>query len=143
MSVVASGSLREDPRILLQGDMVHTNDGCIQETPEYLKPFAEWAEGMRRPPKRQKRVPMMSRDAFEGRPLSLKQRLRTGSVPVVEANPNLSIDDTGTHSFAVLSPHVPGGTSFARCYASAFLGIPSRALKHILSAVAALHTSAC
>ena len=101
---------------LIQGDF-----GCCKEIPEYLKPYAQWAEHMRRPPKRQKRIPMESRDAYEGRPLSLKHRLRTGSVPVVEANPNLSIDDTGMHSSASLSSHALGALVSALLFASAFL----------------------
>ncbi|CAL8463617.1 g3151 [Coccomyxa elongata] len=85
-----------------------------KETPEYLKEYAEWAEAMRRPPKRQKRVPLLSRDAYEGRPLSFKQRLRTGSVPVVEANPNLSIDDTDAQGRPLPGVERPSSTSSSR-----------------------------
>lgn len=67
----------------------------MQEIPEDLTPYADWADRMRRPHKREKKVPLLTRDAYEGRPLSLLQRMRRGSVPVVEADPNLSIDDAG------------------------------------------------
>ncbi len=58
---------------------------CIQGVPEERL----------RPAKRNKKEALLSRDPYEGRPHSLQQRLRTGSSPVVEANPQLSIDDTG------------------------------------------------
>lgn len=69
-----------------------------QEVSEDLAPYGEWAERLRRPNKREKKVPLLSRDAFEGRPLSFLQRLRGSSVPVVESNPTLSIDDAGKHT---------------------------------------------
>lgn len=68
---------------------------CIQGVPEGLEAHAEWARERLLPLKRKKKQALLSRDPYEGRPYSLQQRLRTGSTPVVEASPQLSIDDTG------------------------------------------------
>lgn len=67
---------------------------------QVLEQYRHWGERVRGVPRnrrerKQLERPVLWRDAYADRPFTNQQRLRSGTLPVLERNPAVTIDDTG------------------------------------------------
>jgi hypothetical protein len=60
-----------------------------------LEAYADEVQKRMRKPNKDEQMALLVKDAYEGRPFDLQQRLRAGSVPVLESSPDISLDEVG------------------------------------------------
>ena len=65
-----------------------------------MEQYREWGTRVRGGPqnrreRKQLERPVLWQDAYADRPFTNQQRLRNGTLPVLERNPAVTIDDTG------------------------------------------------
>lgn len=71
-----------------------TRDGASQMSKEEIETAAEAAvQRLMRKPQKDEDLALLMCDAYAGRPFDLQQRVRSGSVPVLESSPNISLDE--------------------------------------------------
>ncbi len=73
-----------------------------------LEQYRQWGQKVRGVPRnrserKQLERPVLWRDTYADRPFTNQQRLRSGTLPVLERNPALTIDDTGQFIAPVMS----------------------------------------
>ena len=73
-----------------------------------LEQYRQWGQKVRgiprnRSERKKLERPVLWRDAYADRPFTNQQRLRSGTLPVLERNTVLTIDDTGQSVTPVMS----------------------------------------